>query len=155
MTGKSLEPVRWRDGVLQVVDQTLLPEQLTYVRLRNVGQVCAAIKTMKVRGAPLIGVVGAFGLVLSVKKIRTNNLAEARAQLRKWADALIQTRPTGVNLRWAVERAFDASAKAKDVPSLEEVLSNEAKAFLNTEIETARILGETDSPLLVVVYTIL
>src|SRR6266571_3727724 len=67
-------------------------------------------------GAPLIGVVGAFGLVLSVKKIRTHNLAEAQAQLRKWADALIQTRPTGVNLRWAVERVFDASAKAKDVP---------------------------------------
>src|SRR6266566_1374360 len=123
MTGKSLEPIRWRDGVLQVVDQTLLPARLTYVRLRNVGQVCAAIKTMKVRGAPLIGVVGAFGLVLSVKKIRTRDLAEAR----------IQTRPTGVNLRWAVERVFDASAKAKDVPSLEEVLSNEAVAIFDTE----------------------
>ena len=148
MTGKSLEPVRWRDGVLQVVDQTLLPARLTYVRLRNVGQVCAAIKTMKVRGAPLIGVVGAFGLVLSVKKIRTHNLAEARAQLRKWADALIQTRPTGVNLRWAVERVFDASAKAKDVPSLEEVLSNEAEAIFNTELEAARKVGEYGSPLL-------
>src|SRR6266566_4636457 len=126
MTGKSLEPVRWRDGVLQVVDQTLLPSRLTYVRLRNVGQVCAAIKTMKVRGAPLIGVVGAFGLVLSVKK----------------------TRPTGVNLRWAVERVFDASAKAKDVPSLEEVLSNEAEAIFNTELEAARKIGKYGSPLL-------
>src|SRR5207245_10794539 len=57
MAVKNLEPLRWRDGVLEVVDQTLLPARLTYVRLRNVGQVCAAIKTMKVRGAPLIGVV--------------------------------------------------------------------------------------------------
>src|SRR6266480_3653798 len=109
MTGKSLEPIRWRDGVLQVVDQTLLPARLTYVRLRNVGQVCAAIKTMKVRGAPLIGVVGAFGLVHAVKKIRTHTLVDARDQLRKWPDALIQTMPTGVNLRWAVERVFHPS----------------------------------------------
>ncbi len=106
MTGKSLEPIRWRDGVLQVVDQTLLPARLTYVRF------------------------------------------EARAQLRKWADALIQTRPTGVNLRWAVERVFDASAKAKDVPSLEEVLSNEAEAIFNTELEAARKIGKYGSPLL-------
>src|SRR5881628_2159401 len=123
MTGKNLEPVRWRNGALEVIDQTLLPAKLVYVHLRNVEQVGAAIKTMKVRGAPLIGVVGAYGLVLSVKKIRTRDLAEAQTQLRKWADALIQTRPTGVNLRWAVERVFDSSVKAKDVPSLEEVLS--------------------------------
>src|SRR2546425_5116170 len=148
MTGKSLEPVRWRDGVLEVVDQTLLPARLTYVRLRNVEHVCAAIKTMKVRGAPLIGVVGAFGLVLSVKKIRTRDLAEARAQLRKWADALIQTRPTGVNLRWAVERVFDSSVKAKDLSSLEEVLSNEAEAIFNAELEAARKIGKFGPPLL-------
>src|SRR5438309_10687886 len=142
MTGKNLEPLRWRNDVLEVIDQTLLPAKLAYVRLGNVGQICAAIKTMKVRGAPLIGVVGAFGLVLSVKKIRTRDLAEARAQLRKWADALIQTRPTGVNLRWAVERVFDSSVKAKDLSSLEEVLSNEAEAIFNAELEAARKIGK-------------
>src|SRR5437870_11997708 len=148
MTGKSLEPVRWRDGVLEVVDQTLLPARLTYVRLRNVEHVCAAIKTMKVRGAPLIGVVGAFGIVRAVRKIRTRGLAKARAQLRKWADALIQTRPTGVNLRWAVERVLDSSSKARDVSSLEEVLSNEAEAIFNTELEAARRIGKYGSSLL-------
>src|SRR3989475_2128355 len=148
MAVKNLEPLRWRDGVLEVVDQALLPARLTYVRLRNVGQVCAAIKTMKVRGAPLIGVVGAFGLVLSVRKIRTRDLAKARAQLRKWADALIQTRPTGVNLRWAVERVFDSSSKARDVSSLEELLSKEAEAIFNRELEAARKIGNYGSPLL-------
>src|SRR5438477_4244652 len=142
MTGKSLEPVRWRDGVLQVVDQTLLPARLTYVRLANVGQVCAAIKTMKVRGAPLIGVVGAYGLVLSVKKVKTRDLAKARTQLQKWADILIQTRPTGVNLRWAIERVFNASTKAGDVSSLKEVLLKEADAIFNGELEAARRIGK-------------
>src|SRR2546426_8096453 len=138
MTGKDLEPVRWRNGALEVVDQTLLPTRLVYVRLGNVEHVCAAITTMKVRGAPLIGVVGAYGLVLSVKKIRTRDLAEARTQLRKWADLLIQTRPTGVNLRWAVERVFNASIKAGDVSSLKDTLAKEADAIFNRELEAAR-----------------
>src|SRR5205814_3176717 len=148
MTGKNLEPLRWRNDVLEVIDQTLLPARLTYVRLRNVGQVCAAIKTMKVRGAPLIGVVGAFGLVLSVKKIRTHDLAEARRQLRKYADALIQTRPTGVNLRWAVERVFNSSSHAKTVSSLKDSLESEAEAILKGELESARKIGEFGAPLL-------
>jgi methylthioribose-1-phosphate isomerase len=148
MTRKNLEPVRWRNNGLEVVDQTLLPAKLAYVRLVSVEQVCAAIKTMKVRGAPLIGVVGAYGLVLSLKKIRTHDLAEARTQLRKWADLLIQTRPTGVNLRWAVERVFNASTKAADVLSLKETLSNEADTIFNAELEAARNIGRYGSPLL-------
>jgi len=148
MIGKSLEPVRWRNGSLEVIDQTLLPAKLTYVRLRNVEQVGAAIRTMKVRGAPLIGVVGAYGLVLSVKKIRTRDLAKARTQLRKWADLLIQTRPTGVNLRWAVERVYKASDKAGEVSSLKEILSKEAEAIFNIELEAARKIGTYGSLLL-------
>jgi methylthioribose-1-phosphate isomerase len=148
MTSKNLEPVRWRTDLLEVVDQTLLPTKLAYVRLRSVEQVSAAIKTMKVRGAPLIGVVGAYGLVLSLKKIKTQDLAEARTQLRKWADVLIQTRPTGVNLRWAVERVFNTSSKAGDVPSLNEILSKEAEAIFNTELEGARKIGKYGSRLL-------
>src|SRR5229473_4236753 len=148
MIGKSLEPVRWRKGVLEVIDQTLLPARLAYVRLRNVEQVGAAIRTMKVRGAPLIGVVGAYGLVLSVKKIRTRDLAKARTELRKWADLLIQTRPTGVNLRWAVERVYKASGKAGEVSSLKEILSKEAEAIFNTELEAARKIGKYGSLLL-------
>jgi len=148
MSRKTLEPVRWRNDGLEVIDQTLLPAKLAYVRLVSVEQVCAAIKTMKVRGAPLIGVVGAYGLVLSVKKITTRDLAKARTQLRKSADILIQTRPTGVNLRWAVERVFNASAKAGAVSSLKEILSKEAEAIFNSELEAARQIGKYGSLLL-------
>jgi len=148
MSGKNLEPVRWRNDGLEVIDQTLLPNKLAYVRLGSVEQVSAAIKTMKVRGAPLIGVVGAYGLALSVKKIKTHDLANARTQLREWADFLIQTRPTGVNLRWAVERVFKASAKARDVSSLKEILSKEAEAIFNSELEASRRIGMYGSALL-------
>lgn len=148
MPANGLEPLRWRGGVLEAIDQTLLPLKLSYVRLNNVDQVCGAIKSMKVRGAPLIGVVGAFGVVLSLKKIRTRDLAEARKQLRKYADALIGTRPTGVNLRWAVDRVFNASAKADNVSSLKDILYQEADAIFSGELEAARQIGRFGSPLL-------
>jgi len=83
-----------------------------------------------------------------VKKVKTRDLAEARTQLRKWADILIQTRPTGVNLRWAVERVFNASTKAGDVSSLKEVLLKEADTIFNGELEAARRIGKYGSALL-------
>src|SRR5207244_9335019 len=122
MTGKGLESVRWRNDMLEALDQTLLPARLSYVRLRSLDEVCDAIKTMKVRGAPLIGVVGAYGLVLSLKKIRTSDLAEARRLLRKYADVLIQTPPTGLNLRGAVERALSVPSHDNTVSSPERSL---------------------------------
>lgn len=148
MSGHSLEPVIWRNGRLIVVDQTLLPLRLSYVRLGSVEQVARAIKTMKVRGAPLIGVVGAFGLVLSLRKMKTNNHDEVRRQLRKYADLLIGTRPTGVNLRWAVERVYNASSKTNSLVSLREILAGEAEAIMREELESARKIGEYGAPLL-------
>ncbi len=143
-----LEPVRWRNGVLQAIDQTLLPARLTYLQMRTVEQVCSAIRTMKIRGAPLIGVVGAYGLVLASKKIRTRDLSNARTQLRQWADKLIQTRPTGVNLRWAVERVFKASSRAESMSNLEEELEAEANQIFRGELEAAHKIGAYGAPLL-------
>src|SRR5881397_697779 len=144
MPGKnrdSLEPVRWKSGVLEAIDQTRLPGRLVYVRMRTVDQVCSAIRSMKVRGAPLIGVAGGYGLVLAALKIRDGDLSQARSQLRKSADSLISTRPTGVNLRWAVERVFKASFQVDSVASLGDELRREADAILREELEAAHNIG--------------
>ena len=133
-TRDSLEPVRWRNGVLEAIDTTKLPSRLVYVRMRTADQVCWAIRSMKVRGAPLIGVVGAYGLVLAAGKIRSKDLAQARSELRKSADSLIMTRPTGVNLRWAVERVFEASSRARSVSSIGDELKREADTILREEL---------------------
>ena len=148
MPSKSLRPARWRKGVLEVVDQTLLPVKLTYLPLRTVEQVCEAIKTMKVRGAPLIGVVGAFGLVLALKKMRTNDANEYRRQLREYADKIIQTRPTGVNLRWAVERVFESITRAQTVASIHRIAEREAKAIYQDELDFAHEMGQHGAELL-------
>jgi methylthioribose-1-phosphate isomerase len=148
MKTKGLEPIRWKSGKLDVIDQTILPATLRYIRLENVKQVCDAIKTMKVRGAPLIGVVGAYGLVLSLNEIRTKNLKLAKDRLRKFADLLIQTRPTGVNLRWAVERVFKTADQAETVTSMRDLLEREATAILDGELRSARKIGENGARLL-------
>ena len=151
MPGKnqnSLEPVRWKNGVLEAVDQTKLPGRLVYVRMRTVDQVCSAIRSMKVRGAPLIGVVGGYGLVLAAMKIRDRDMSQARSQLRKSADSLISTRPTGVNLRWAVERVFKASSRAGSVESLGDELLREADMTLREELEAAHNIGRFGSALI-------
>src|SRR2546422_9562067 len=115
MPGKkrdSLEPVKWKNGVLEAIDQTKLPGRIVYVRMRTVDQVCSAIRSLKVRGAPLIGVVGGYGLALAAMTIRSSDLNQARSQLRGGADSMISTRPTGGNLRWGVGRDFKAGSRA-------------------------------------------
>src|SRR5436309_15419840 len=109
--------------------------------MRTVDQVCAAVRSMKVRGAPLIGVVGGYGMVLAAMNVRGIDLNRARSQLRKSADALILTRPTGVNLRWAVERVFKASSRADSAASLGDELRREAEAILREELESAHKTG--------------
>jgi methylthioribose-1-phosphate isomerase len=151
MPGKSrdsLEPVVWKNGVLEVIDQTRLPGRLVYVRMRTVDQVCSAIRSMKVRGAPLIGVVGGYGLALAAMSIRGSDLDHARSQLRKSADSLMATRPTGVNLRWAVERVFKAASKVDSAASLGEELRREADAILREELEAAHNIGRFGAALI-------
>src|SRR5260370_16796610 len=140
MPGKnrdSLEPVRWKNGALEAIDQTRLPGRLVYVRMRTLDQVCSAIRSMKVRGAPLIGVVGGYGLVLAAMKIKDGDLSQAMSQLRKSADSLISTRPTGVNLRWAVERVFKASSQAGSAGAARDDAFNDAHMIIPAETQTA------------------
>src|SRR5947199_7294175 len=151
MPGKnrdSLEPVRWKNGVVEASDTTRLPGRLVYVRMRTVDQVCSAIRSMKVRGAPLIGVVGGYGMVLAAMNLKGGDLKQARSQLRKSADALILTRPTGVNLRWAVERVFKASSRADSAASLGDELRREADAILREELESAHKIGRFGAALI-------
>ncbi len=96
--------LRLRDGgpAVEVIDQTLLPHELTWVSLTTTEQFCHAISAMQVRGAPLIGVTAAFGLANALAQDATD------AGLQIAHDALLATRPTAVNLRWALERVTDA-----------------------------------------------
>jgi methylthioribose-1-phosphate isomerase len=122
-------------GVLRVVDQTLLPHEARVVDLATCDDVCDAIRRMVVRGAPLIGAVAAFGLAFALRD-DASDAAEARA-----AEALIATRPTAVNLRWAVERVRHALAGVSPGARAERALA-EAIAITAEDAAACSAIGD-------------
>ncbi len=92
--------IEWLDGVVRLIDQRRLPEELVYIDATTVDDLCEAIRTLAVRGAPALGAAGAMGSALAAR--REEDLSEA-------AQRLVATRPTAVNLRWGVERALGAA----------------------------------------------
>src|SRR5829696_9590384 len=130
--------VGWRDGRLEIVDQTLLPERLVVRQLASVAEVVDALGLLAVRGAPAIGVAGAFGVVLGLAEAGPprpgpEGLATARADLERAAATLEVARPTAVNLRWAVRRVAEAAAGATDAAELRRLALAEALAILEED----------------------
>ena len=130
--------VGWRDGRLEIVDQTLLPERLVVRRLTTVAELVEALGRLAVRGAPAIGVAGAFGVVLGLAeggppRPGPAGLAAARAELERAAATLEVARPTAVNLRWAVRRVAAAAAGADDAAELHRLALAEALAVLEED----------------------
>jgi len=106
--GKMIFTLEWignQGGYLKLVDQTKLPHKLVYLKCTTVEQVASAIKTLAVRGAPAIGVAAAFGAYLGVRNDRCTQMnTELRKRFVKVYQMLLSTRPTAVNLRWALDR---------------------------------------------------
>jgi methylthioribose-1-phosphate isomerase len=137
--------VDWRDGRLEVVDQTLLPGRFRVVRLATVAEVVDALRRLVVRGAPAIGVAAAFGVVLGVDQAepdRPGDLDAARAALQRAAAELEAARPTAVNLRWAVRRVVAATAAAGDAGELRRLVLAEARQILEEDRAACRRIGE-------------
>jgi methylthioribose-1-phosphate isomerase len=120
----AVEPIRWHGDSLELLDQRLLPEQMAYVKCRTAAEVAAAIKDMVVRGAPAIGCAAAFGVVLS------KGSAEGYELLSK-------SRPTAVNLFWALDRM----KRAKD-------LKAEAEAIFSEDLAANRAMGKLGAALI-------
>ena len=130
--------VDWRDGRLELVDQTLLPERLVVLSPTTVAEVVDAMARLAVRGAPAIGVAGAFGVVLGLAEAGPpqpgpEGLAAARADLSRVADTLAAARPTAVNLSWAVRRVAAAAERAADAAELRRLALAEALAVLSED----------------------
>ena len=134
MSSKSIQPIRWTGREVVVLDQTRLPQSESYLRCEHVEQVAAAIQSLRVRGAPLIGIAAAYGIALAALG-EPGSLAErvtgAAARLRA-------TRPTARNLFWAIERMVARAEAGADA----EGLAQEARAIHEEDEETCRLIGE-------------
>lgn len=99
-----MRTIEWRNGTVVTIDQTRLPAQEIWLELRNLEEMTSAIKEMKIRGAPLIGVAAAYGLALVAYNSKAKTRNQLTKELEESAKILKQTRPTAVNLFWGVER---------------------------------------------------
>ena len=156
MTAAPPVSLRWHgdaDGHLDLLDQTLLPARLEWIACRDVATVVEAIRSLRVRGAPAIGIAGAYGLVVAAGEAVRSGLAPdaARAHVLARGEELACARPTAVNLRWAVERALDVLAPLPadtPAPLLADRLLAEARAIHDEDRELCAAIGRHGAALL-------
>lgn len=128
-----------------MIDQRKLPGQETYVRCTTANEVARAIKSMVIRGAPAIGVAAAMGIALGIAKSKAQGTRQCAVEFTKLCDLMAQTRPTAVNLFWAIDRlkrTFAAGAQAgESVEELKGRLAREAAAIHDEDVESCRAMG--------------
>jgi len=108
-----MRTIEWDDGVVKMIDQRRLPGELVIVQFTDYREVARAIKEMYIRGAPAIGAAATFGWALCAQESEAKTCAELRADLENAAATLQKTRPTAVNLPWALERMLEVARKAQ------------------------------------------
>lgn len=124
-----------------LIDQTKLPNKLVYVTCKNYNEVADVIRRLVVRGAPAIGVSAAFGLALAAQQSKAKTLPELMRDLDSAFKVLQATRPTAVNLFWALQRVMGKGKRAKTLEEAKRVVLNEALKMAQEDIETNRKIG--------------
>ena len=142
-----LRTVEWKNNKVIMIDQTKLPNQLIMVEFDDFNQVANAIKTLVVRGAPAIGVSGAFGLALAVLQSDANTKDELLSDLEKAQQILFATRPTAVNLGWGLQKIMNVAKTANSVDEIKELVISEAKKMADEDIEINKTMGKNGSVL--------
>jgi methylthioribose-1-phosphate isomerase len=140
-----LRTVEWKDNKVVMIDQTKLPNQLVFVEYDDYHQVADAIRTLVVRGAPAIGVSGAFGLALAALQSNAITKDELISDLEKARQILFETRPTAVNLAWGLEKIMDIATSGDSVEQIKELVISEAKKMADDDIEINKTMGKNGS----------
>lgn len=130
-----------------MIDQTKLPNKLVYVKFTDYKDVAQAIQTLVVRGAPAIGVSGAFGLALAALQSKAKAKEKLLDDLEKAKKILFETRPTAVNLAWGLDRIMKVARSGKDVSYIKESIVKEAKKMAEEDIEVNMRMGKNGSQL--------
>jgi len=138
----SLKTVEWVDDSVIMIDQTKLPNELLFVTYTDYKQVANAIKTLVVRGAPAIGVSGAFGLALAALQSKASTKEEMVNDLNSAKKVLFETRPTAVNLAWGLEKIMQVARSCKDVEEIKKTVIETAKQMAEDDIKINMTLGK-------------
>ena len=137
-----MRTIEWREGTVITIDQNRLPHETVLLEIKTCREMAEAIKGMKLRGAPLIGVAAAYGLALTAYHSRARTREELISELEADAEMLRKTRPTAVNLFWAIERVLErARSTYGDVRDVAKAVIEEANRMADEDVEANRAIG--------------
>ena len=143
ISGKHYRTIWEKEGdsnIIQIIDQTKLPHQFVIKDLTSLDDFLNAINTMEVRGAPLIGGIGAYGLYIA--SLEAVSSSDFRKNLQNSAEKLINTRPTAINLKWAVNLQLELIEKYDDISSIQNAMLDQARQICNDDVENCKKIGE-------------
>ena len=143
----SLKTVEWKNNKVVMIDQTKLPNQLVFVEFEDYNQVADAIRNLVVRGAPAIGVSGAFGLALAVLQSQATTKEKLISDMEKARKILFETRPTAINLEWGLNKIMNIAKSGDSVEEIKKLVISEAKKMADDDIEINKIIGKNGSVL--------
>ncbi|MGA3350134.1 MAG: s-methyl-5-thioribose-1-phosphate isomerase, partial [Candidatus Sulfotelmatobacter sp.] len=145
-----IETLEWTDNGVRFIDQTKLPMEETYVTCKTHEQVADVIRTMVVRGAPAIGVAAAMGIALGMKNSKAESVGELKQELDQICDVIGKTRPTAVNLFWAIQRMQEKFERARVRPlaQIKHELIEESKRMHAEDIAANQAMGRHGATLM-------
>ena len=140
-----LKTVEWKNNKVVMIDQTKLPNELVFVKYSDYNDVAEAIKTLVVRGAPAIGVSGAFGLALASLQSRAITKEQLLSDLEVARKILFETRPTAINLSWGLEQIMTVAKNGKSVDEIRNLIINTAKQMAENDVRINMKMGDRKS----------
>jgi len=143
-----MRTIWWEEGHIALVDQTLLPERLEVKHINTVPELCEAIISLRVRGAPAIGAAAAYGIALACTHSRANDKKKMLKDVYEAASKLRSTRPTATNLFWAIDRMLERIEGVSDVEEMGGAALDEAERLANEDVVINRQMGKVGAELL-------
>jgi len=138
-----MKTIEWKENKIRIIDQTKLPARLVYLDIDDIQRLWRAIKKLKVRGAPAIGIAAALGALLTAHKSKAKTYRCFKKEIERAVRYLKKSRPTAVNLFWALERMQEVvkSNAGKDIASLKKTLLREAQKIISEDRDACRRMG--------------
>ena len=143
----TLRTIEWKNNEVIMIDQTKLPNELVFVKFTDYNDVAEAIRTLVVRGAPAIGVSGAFGMALAGLQSKAETKEGLLSDLKKAQKILFMTRPTAVNLVWGLEQIMKVAKENDSVDEIKESIIDKAKQMADEDIKINQEMGKHGSQL--------
>ena len=143
----TLKTVEWKDKSVVMIDQTKLPSELIFVTYTDYNDVANAIKTLVIRGAPAIGVAGAFGLALAALQSKATTKEDMIKDLEQAKKILFETRPTAVNLAWGLNKMMDVTKDCQNINEIKESIVDAATSLAEDDVKINKAMGKNGAEL--------